>query len=534
LISKTRVNFLILSFEFLFPFSKFNRKGINIYEGNFTALEIKSSLRDIICDCHGFKASVIEEQYMSSNQSENEKHGLFNLRKWSRWSLLAAFVVISIFTAYMLYNTVQSITLTTTAVDLPGLAILHTPTSSPGEESTPEPGVAPQILPELESWDGASRVTVIFMGLDFRDWAANEGPPRTDTMILFTIDPVSKTGGILNIRRDLWVNIPGFGHGKINTAYQLGEGAQLPGGGPGLVIKTVEQFLGIKIHYFAQVDFDAFVRFIDHIGGVKINVPENVVIDIIGRPHPITIKPGIQTFPGEYALAYARARNTEGGDFDRAQRQQLMIFGIRNQLLRPDVQAVLISTGLSIYQDVSSGITTNLTFDEIFKLGVLASQIGLEDIHSATITTEQIAFEKSPDGLDILKPITEKIRILRDEVFSAPAAFAQGIVSNDPAELMNHEGAKISILNGASAEGLAATTQDYFISLGFDVVEVGNASPENFTTIVDLSGNPYTVKYLKDLMVVRDDRVRWDYTYGSLIDVQIILGSDWANSNPMP
>jgi hypothetical protein len=184
LISKTRVNFLILSFEFLFPFSKFNRKGINIYEGNFTALEIKSSLRDIICDCHGFKASVIEEQYMSSNQSENEKHGLFNLRKWSRWSLLAA--------------------LTTTAVDLPGLAILHTPTSSPGEESTPEPGVAPQILPELESWDGASRVTVIFMGLDFRDWAANEGPPRTDTMILFTIDPVSKTGGILNIRRDLW------------------------------------------------------------------------------------------------------------------------------------------------------------------------------------------------------------------------------------------------------------------------------------------------------------------------------------------
>ena len=55
--------------------------------------------------------------------------------------------------------------------------------------------------------------------------------------------------------------IPGSKHGKINTAYYLGDAYKLPGGGPGLAVKTVEQFLGIPINYYAQIDFGAFVRF---------------------------------------------------------------------------------------------------------------------------------------------------------------------------------------------------------------------------------------------------------------------------------
>jgi polyisoprenyl-teichoic acid--peptidoglycan teichoic acid transferase len=74
----------------------------------------------------------------------------------------------------------------------------------------------------LDPWDGASRVTALVMGLDYRDWEAGEGAPRTDTMILLTIDPLSKTAGMLNIPRDLWVNIPGFDYDRINTAYRLG------------------------------------------------------------------------------------------------------------------------------------------------------------------------------------------------------------------------------------------------------------------------------------------------------------------------
>ena len=74
-------------------------------------------------------------------------------------------------------------------------------------------------------------------------------------MILLTIDPLTKTAGMLSIPRDMWVNIPGFGYSRINTAYSLGEGSKLPGGGPELARKTVEQFIGVPIQYYAQIDF---------------------------------------------------------------------------------------------------------------------------------------------------------------------------------------------------------------------------------------------------------------------------------------
>ena len=116
------------------------------------------------------------------------------------------------------------------------------------------------------------------MGLDYRDWVSGEGPSRTDTMILFSLDPLTLTAGMLNIPRDLWVNIPGYGYGKINTAYYLGEANQLPGGGTGLAVKTVEQFLGVPINYYAQIDFSAFERFIDLIGGIELNIEHEIKI----------------------------------------------------------------------------------------------------------------------------------------------------------------------------------------------------------------------------------------------------------------
>ena len=164
-------------------------------------------------------------------------------------------------------------------------------------------------------------------------------------MILLTLDPLSRTAGILSIPRDMWVAIPGFQHGKINTAYYLGDAYKLPGGGPGLAVDTVEQFLGVPVNYYAQIDFQAFVRFIDEIGGVKINVPETITVDLLGSGVATkkTLRPGVQVLPGEWALAYARARNTGGGDFDRAKRQQQVILGIRDRILSFDMLPLLIT-----------------------------------------------------------------------------------------------------------------------------------------------------------------------------------------------
>ena len=166
-------------------------------------------------------------------------------------------------------------------------------------------------------WDGASRVTVMVVGLDYGDWSTErEGPSRSDTMILLTIDPVSKTAGMLSIPRDMWVDIPGFGYSKINNAYAYGELYKLPGGGPGMAMKTVENFLGIPIQYYAQVDFTAFARMIDDIGGICMEIPVKVKVGVMDENGTTVVRPGHQCLSGKVALGYARARDTEQGVAD--------------------------------------------------------------------------------------------------------------------------------------------------------------------------------------------------------------------------
>ncbi|MEK6256952.1 MAG: LCP family protein [Chloroflexota bacterium] len=391
--------------------------------------------------------------------------------------------------------------------------------------ATPVP--APVV--ELEPWDGSSRVTVLLMGLDYRDWEIGQGAPRSDTMILLTLDPNSGTGGILTVPRDLWVSIPGFGHGKINTAYQLGEGAQLPGRGPGLASATIESVLGIKINYFAQIDFGAFVHFINTIGCVKVDVPEPLKIDILDTPWPITLDAGVQTLCGEQALAYARARNSKGGDFDRSARQQDVILAIRDQMLRPDVEARIIANAFAIYQDIIAGIQTNMSFDEALKLGLLALDISLDNLTTASINTEQILIEVSPDGLQILKPIPSKIRLLRDQIFSPETSISPALLNLTPTELMQAEGASVAVYNGTQTSGLAGATRDYLVSLGLNIPVADSASElQSFTKIIDHTGNPYTLKLLVELMGIQKYRIFFEYDPNSAVDVEIILGNDWS------
>ncbi len=394
----------------------------------------------------------------------------------------------------------------------------------------------PAGAPTPPPWDGANRVSLLVMGLDYRDWAAGEGPPRTDTMILFTIDPVNRTAGILSIPRDLWVNIPGFDYGRINSAYQLGEAYKVMGGGPQLATDTVEELLGVPIDYYAQVDFGAFVRFIDEIGGVKLDVPEKIKVDPMGDNNSKILKPGVQTLPGDLALAYVRARKTEGGDFDRAQRQQQVILAIRNRILEFELLPHLISKAPVLYEELSSGIRTNLSLDLAIRLAWLAVQIPAEKIKQGAIGSEQVSFAMSPDGQqDVLKPITEKIRLLRDEIFTESGPASPLAIDLDVTEQLLAENARLIVLNGSSTAGLAASTADYLKSLGFTSVETGNA--ENYATYTEITfytGKPYTVKYLVELMKVSEFRIKHIFDPTRSADIVIIVGDDWALSNPMP
>ncbi|PKO12374.1 MAG: hypothetical protein CVU39_24405 [Chloroflexi bacterium HGW-Chloroflexi-10] len=465
--------------------------------------------------------------------------------------ILVVFIVLAIASSVAVFNLVKNIVTGWTITPLEGLAIdpQSGDPSNSGEivATLPAGPVQPEGGPTPEPWDGTSRVTILVMGLDYRDWEAGE-VARTDTMMLLSLDPLSHTASIMSVPRDMWVNVPGFDYNKINTAYYLGEIYDLPGGGPALAMETVEQFLGVPISYYAQIDFMAFERFIDELKGIHITPTQNVTLAVIGSDYKQELIAGeTVTLPGNLALAYARARYTEGGDFDRASRQQEVVLAIRDRILDYTMLPTLIAKAPILYQEIAAGIHTNLSFDEAFQLATFAINIDRSKIKTVVIDPSCVQFGKSPDGLDILIPIPDKIRLLRDEAFTTggpvgPATLAESTdpaVTSDPFSLVKAENARLSIQNGSWLTGLAASTATYLRDRGFNIQEETNGEASDITTIYLYNGKPATVQAIFDMFEaagLSKPRLYNRTDLNGQFDLTVILGNDWANyvsTNPL-
>jgi len=450
--------------------------------------------------------------------------------------VLGIFAVLAVITGIVAFSVAKDIFKSWTATDLEGVPVEASNGSNPDPSIPTIPGdVELQTEgPAPDPWDGKSRVTVLVMGLDYRDWEAGD-PPRSDTMVLFTLDPLTNTAGMLSIPRDMWVNIPGYDYAKINTAYFLGEVYNLPGGGPGLAVETVKQFLGVPINYYAQVDFGAFVRFIDELGGVNITVEEPMTIAILGTNKKVNLEPGEYNLPGDHALAYARNRKTDGGDFDRARRTQQVILGVRNRILNFKMLPTLVVKAPVLYNEIASGVETNMNLDQVVKLAWLVQSIPSENIKQGVITPDMVQSAFSADGQDILIPIPDEIRLLRDEIFSSAGAVGPAAVSQDDSALMLAEAARISVQNGTGTEGMASRTAEWLRGQNMNVVDESNADElYDATTIFIYSGKPYTVRYLASVMGLENPRVYNRYDPNAQYDIAVVVGADWANNNSMP
>jgi LCP family protein required for cell wall assembly len=422
--------------------------------------------------------------------------------------------------------------------NLPGIAVKYDEQGQPQVSSdvpVPEDVAAPE--EELPSWDGGSRVTLLFIGLDERDWEVGQGAPRSDTMILFTIDPISKTAGMLSIPRDMWVNIPGFGYSRINTAYSSGEGNKLPGGGPGLAVKTVEQFIGVPIQYYAQVDFKAFEEAIDAMGGLYLCPEERITIDPIGPKPPVKMGPECRSYWGYEILGYARNRHTEGGDVDRANRQQKVIMALVDQVFSPQRFPEMVSKAPKIYAEAESGLRTNLTFDDALKLGVLLSQVPRENIKRGVIDFTMVTLDNvtlAGQNANIFKPIPDKIRVLRDEIFSTAGPLSP-MATGDPAALMQEDAARVRVVNGTYTEGLPERTGNYLLGQGMQVVEAGGYTDHLYdrTTIVVYGPKLYTLRYLMTVFGVNaTNQILFAPDATSTVDIEVRVGADALNIIP--
>lgn len=387
-----------------------------------------------------------------------------------------------------------------------------------------------QLLP---TWSGTERVTVLVMGVDER--AQESGPWRTDTMMLLTIDPVTREAGVLSIPRDLWVPIPGYPDGRINTAHFLGELYHHPGGGPGLAVETVEYNLGVKIDYYVRINFRAFVTLVDQIGGIDVYV-EKPINDPLYPDYsygydPLYIEAGWHHFDGEMALKYARTRHGSS-DFDRARRQQQVLTAILDRVTSYELLPQLARSAPELYETLADSVDTDLALDQILALANLASAVEPETIRFGVIDETCTQPWVTPDGAQVLVPLRDQMRAVRDYVFASELSAQNSPETNGTLLLPTPtpELATIAVLNGTTRPGLAGATAEYLRTQGIEVSHVGNADRQDYasTLIVMNRDKPRTQAALLKSLRLDSTSVMRGQDPQATYDVIIVLGKDFV------
>ncbi|GGD87820.1 LCP family protein [Paenibacillus nasutitermitis] len=209
-------------------------------------------------------------------------------------------------------------------------------------------------------WEGTERVNILLMGGDNRGLEKNEAA-RSDSMLVASIDPVTKKAHLFSVLRDTYVPIEGHGEGRVNTALALG--------GPNLAMKTIGEMLGLDIQYYVYTDFEGFKSLIDAIGGIDFDVEKNMnyVDNADGNRYDIHLKKGFQHLDGEHALMYVRFRHDAMSDFTRTERQRNFLDTVADKLKN----GWNLLRMKEILDSVNPYIETNLEVSDMMKLAQL-------------------------------------------------------------------------------------------------------------------------------------------------------------------
>jgi LCP family protein required for cell wall assembly len=378
----------------------------------------------------------------------------------------------------------------------------------------PQPTAVPTPVPLVEQPGEA--INILLMGTD-----TTGGSWRTDTLILVSVDPNLPSVSLLSIPRDLYVYIPGWQMGRINTADAHGERVGYPGGGPGLVKATIEYNLGVRVHYFARADFQGFVRILDVLGGVDV-VVDCELHDTFPDPDTargtsdIDLLPGVHHLDGKQALWYARSR-WDTSDFDRGRRQQRVLRGALAQIK----QLGLLTKLPELWEDLTQTVQTDLSLDTALWLAEVAGRLDTAlAVKSRFIDQTVVRSWRTPDGAAVLLPDYERVGPLIAEALAPPdtARARQGV-------------ARVEVLNGTSWPDWAILAADRLLWEGFDVVSIGQADGTDHqqTLIQDLTdtakGSP--VSLLASILRVNEANVVAGDVSEGAPDFRVVVGYDY-------
>lgn len=341
------------------------------------------------------------------------------------------------------------------------------------------------------------RINILILGVDRRPHRSLEvdGPPRSDSMYVLSVDPIAKTGGMLAIPRDLYVEVPNpQGRGepwvtRINTAYHYGALYKYPGGGPALARETVERTLKIKLNYYIVVDWVAFADIIDALGGIELTVPAPLTdVEAFNvrdfNAFSINIPAGRQPMDSITALAYARHRNDEGGDLARIKRQQQVMQAAMDKAL----SLGWLSSAPSLWNTFRGAIDTDISAARLPGMIALARQVGPERLQMVSLAGElgdAVQEARTRYGEDVLLPVWDKI-----------VPIVQSVIYD---RRLREEGAQVKVVNATTSRGQAKRTAAYLTRFGLapsDIYAPDLDGPERRaeTAIIDYTGKEYTAR----------------------------------------
>ena len=365
----------------------------------------------------------------------------------------------------------------------------------------------------LPKWTRTEAVTLLLLGTDKRD--GEEGPSRSDTMMLAMLDPASKHISLLSIPRDLWVNIPGHGENRINTAFFQGQSYDIPAGGPGLAALAVTYNFGVPIDYWATVDFRGFERVIDALGGINVDVP----YEIVDPEYPddnygvmtVRFPAGEQHLDGVRALQYARTRHGSS-DFERARRQQQVVRAALDKVLSAEVLPKLPRLARAL----SDSVQTNAEPDLILALAGFVRQSQAFTLDNRVIDESLASNYVTNSGAWVLLPDWPGIQALIQEMFAPRLAQGQPLAN-----------VGVRIENGTSLPGLAAQMGAFLQNQGAVITAtIDRGDNVDRTMLFVYAPAAEAVQYLISIYHLEQDQVATAEGGPAQTHLTLILGWD--------
>ena len=301
------------------------------------------------------------------------------------------------------------------------------------------------------------RVNILMLGYGGGN---HEGAYLTDSILVISVQGPDRVA-LTSVPRDTYVKIKGFTggmtyDGKINAAYEIPLAKDALGkpapeydtgfdGAGKLASKTIGDYIGLKIDYWMGVDFTAFKKVVDAVGGVDINVPtvlddpEYPTDEGFGYQH-IHFNPGVQHMDGTHALIYVRERHADN-DFGRSRRQQQLLTVIKEKVQKPSV----ISQLFGLMDALKDNVKTNMSLNDLKVFASIIGKINGTGVHRVSIDATNWQYEGTGyDGAYLLYP--------RDGTMSSLHKYIQAEMV-DPAVLAEQARVQFSSTPGQASGG---------------------------------------------------------------------------------